>query len=137
MARKFLSELLTHKEVRALLSDEHLSVDGTQVQAWASMKSFVAKDGSSEPPSSGRNSERDFHGEKRRNETHAGWFGKEDDASPKFKKTQQFGAIFSGLLGERTQLWQSRLRLTATSPIERCETIAAAALSVRERRHSP
>ena len=60
-----------HKEVQALLSDEHFSVDGTQVQAWASMKSFVAKDGSGEPPSSGRNSERDFHGEKRSNDTHA------------------------------------------------------------------
>ena len=71
VARKFLSELLTHKEVRALLSDEHFSVDGTQVQAWASMKSFVAKDGSGDPPSPGRNGERDFHGEKRRNETHA------------------------------------------------------------------
>jgi transposase len=72
VARKFLAELLTHKEVQALLSDEHFSVDGTQVQAWASMKSFVAKDGSGEPPpSSGRNSERDFHGEKRSNDTHA------------------------------------------------------------------
>ena len=71
MARKFLAELLTHKEVRALLSDEHFSVDGTQVQAWASMKSFVAKDGSGDPPSPGRNGERDFHGEKRSNDTHA------------------------------------------------------------------
>ena len=71
VARKFLAELLTHKEVRALLSDEHFSVDGTQVQAWASMKSFVAKDGSGEPPSPGCNGERDFHGEKRSNETHA------------------------------------------------------------------
>ena len=71
VARKSLSDLLTHKEVCALLSDEHFSVDGTQVQAWASMKSFVAKDGSSEPPSSGRNGERDFHGEKRSNDTHA------------------------------------------------------------------
>jgi hypothetical protein len=35
------------------------------------MKSFVAKDGSGEPPSSGRNGERDFHGERRSNETHA------------------------------------------------------------------
>jgi hypothetical protein len=41
--------------VRALLSDDHFSVDGTQVQAWASMKSFVAKDGSGDPPSPGRN----------------------------------------------------------------------------------
>src|SRR4029434_4618170 len=71
VARKFLCELLSHKEVRALLSDEHFSVDGTQVAAWASMKSFVAKDGSDEPPSLGRNGERDFHGEQRRNETHA------------------------------------------------------------------
>src|SRR4051794_9234357 len=50
VARKFLAELLCHKEVRALLSDEHFSVDGTQIAAWASMKSFQAKDGSSEPP---------------------------------------------------------------------------------------
>ena len=70
--RESLAELLTHKEVQALLSDEHFSVDGTQVEAWASMKSFVAKDGSAAPsPSSGRNSERDFHGEKRSNDTHA------------------------------------------------------------------
>jgi hypothetical protein len=39
---------LNHKEVRGLLSNEHFSVDGTQVAAWASMKSFRAKDGSDE-----------------------------------------------------------------------------------------
>src|SRR6516164_6993502 len=54
-----------------LLSDDHFSVDGTQVQAWASMKSFVAKDGSGDPPSPGRNGERHFHGEQRSNETHS------------------------------------------------------------------
>jgi hypothetical protein len=57
--------------VRGLLSDEHFSVDGTQVAAWASMNSFRAKDGSDEPPSRGRNGERDFHGETRSNDTHA------------------------------------------------------------------
>ena len=71
VAHKFLAELLNHKEVRSLLSDEHFSVDGTQVAAWASMKSFRAKDGSDEPPSGGRNGERDFHGETRSNDTHA------------------------------------------------------------------
>ena len=45
------------------MSDEHFSVDGTQIAAWASMKSFRAKDGSDDPPGSGRNGERDFHGE--------------------------------------------------------------------------
>ena len=64
VARKFLAELMNHKKLRGLLSDEHFSVDGTQIAAWASMKSFKAKDGSSEPPGPGRNGERDFHGEK-------------------------------------------------------------------------
>ena len=48
VAHKFLAELLNQKEVRELLLDEHFSVDGTQVAAWASMKSFRAKDGSDE-----------------------------------------------------------------------------------------
>ena len=71
VARKFLAELTDHNELRGLLSDEHFSVDGTQIAAWASMKSFRAKDGSDDPPGSGRNGERDFHGEKRSNATHA------------------------------------------------------------------
>jgi hypothetical protein len=70
-ARKFLVELLAHREVRGLLSDGHFSVDGTQVAAWALMKSFKATDGSSDPPEPGRNGEQDFHGEKRSNSTHA------------------------------------------------------------------
>ena len=59
VAAKFLEAVLRHAKVKGFLSDEHFSVDGTQIAAWASMKSFQAKDGSSEPPSSGRNGERD------------------------------------------------------------------------------
>lgn len=44
VAKRFLSLLLAHQEVSPLLSDEHFSVDGTQLQAWASMKSFVPKE---------------------------------------------------------------------------------------------
>jgi hypothetical protein len=71
VARKFLAELLEHPKLRGLLSDELFSVDGTQIAAWASMKSFKAKDGSGDPPGPGRNGERDFHGEKPSNATHA------------------------------------------------------------------
>lgn len=46
-------------------------MDGTLIEAWASIKSFRRKDGGGDPPGPGRNSERDFHGEKRSNETHA------------------------------------------------------------------
>ena len=71
IARGFMAALLALPQVKALLSDEHFSVDGTLIEAWASMKSFRSKDGQDEPPSLGRNGERDFHGEKRSNETHA------------------------------------------------------------------
>lgn len=54
------------------MSSEHFSVDGTLVQAWASTKSFRAKDsGDDEPPCGGRNGGRDFRGEQRSNATHA------------------------------------------------------------------
>jgi transposase len=70
VAAKFMTAVLAHREVKPLLSNDHFSVDGTLVEAWASLKSFRAKDGSDEPPSPGRNGERDFHGEKRANDTH-------------------------------------------------------------------
>ena len=71
IAHGFLQALLADPQVKPLLSDEHFSVDGTLIEAWASMKSFRPKDGSGEPPADGRNGERDLHGEKRSNETHA------------------------------------------------------------------
>jgi transposase len=81
VARDFLSALLGLPQVKALLSDEHFSVDGTLIEAWASMKSFRPKglssgddpgDGGGDPPSpGGRNAEVNFRGEKRSNETHA------------------------------------------------------------------
>lgn len=71
IAAKFLKAVLDHALIKPLLSDEHFSVDGTLIEAWASMKSFQPKDGSGEPPGAGRNAERNFHDEKRTNETHA------------------------------------------------------------------
>jgi transposase len=71
VAAAFLQALLAEPQVQPLLSDDHFSVDGTLIEAYASMKSFRPKDGSGEPPAEGRNGERDFHGEKRSNDTHA------------------------------------------------------------------
>ena len=63
---KFMAKLLNHPEVKPLLSDEHFSVDGTLIEAWASHKSFRPKDGSGDGDD-GAN----FHGQKRKNDTHA------------------------------------------------------------------
>jgi transposase len=111
IARQFLAAILADEAVKPLLSDEHFSVDGTLIQAWASMKSFqlreaatdaeppargnagpgqdngapaaepavgegegLNRDGSApaaEPPAAIRNTEVDFHGQKRSNDTHA------------------------------------------------------------------
>src|SRR5439155_10763713 len=71
IARRFLGTLLADPQILRLLSSEHFSIDGTLIEAWASIKSFRPKDGSGEPPAPGRNGERDFHGEKRSNATHA------------------------------------------------------------------
>jgi transposase len=73
IAARFFQAVLGQPEVRVLLSNEHFSVDGTLIEAWASLKSFKPKDGPGDGPPSGggRNAERDFHGEKRTNATHA------------------------------------------------------------------
>ena len=73
IAAKFLAAVLAQPRVKRLLSGDHFSVDGTLIEAWASMKSVRPKDGSDEPPASGggRNAEANFRGEKRSNETHA------------------------------------------------------------------
>ncbi len=71
VAAKFMAAVLSQPRVKKLLCNDHFSVDGTLIEAWASMKSFRPKDGPDEPPSPGRNAERSFHGEKRSNETHA------------------------------------------------------------------
>lgn len=70
VAREFLGTLMGLGRVKRLLSTDHFSVDGTLLEAWASMKSFRPKDGSGDPPGPGRNAERNFHKEKRSNETH-------------------------------------------------------------------
>jgi IS5 family transposase len=72
ITRVFLERVLALAEWRDLLSDEHFPVDGTLIEAWASMKSFVRKDGTSPPPDDGgRNPTVDFKGETRGNATHA------------------------------------------------------------------
>jgi transposase len=71
IAAKFLAAVLAQPPVKRLLSSDHFSVDGTLIEAWASIKSFRRKDGSDDDgPGAGRNAERNFHREKRSNETH-------------------------------------------------------------------
>ena len=117
IARKVLAAILMHREVSLLLSDEHFSVDGTLVKAWASMKSFQPK-GEDRPPDDvdppaarfdaapdqpqpettpmtrparrDRNAEVDFRGERRSNTTHA---SVTDAEARLYKKSPGAGAM--------------------------------------------
>ena len=70
VAREFLCEVVQQAQEKNLTSDEHFTVDGTLVEAWASLKSFQRKDGNHTPPADPGNPTVDFHGEKRSNQTH-------------------------------------------------------------------
>jgi transposase len=76
---RFMATLLEHPSVKPLLSNEHFSVDGTLIDAWASHKSFQPKDGSDD--GDGAN----FHGQTRKNDTHA---SKTDPESRLYRKAR-------------------------------------------------
>src|ERR1700690_3930266 len=72
IAQKFFDQVLEQATAAGLVSDEHFSVDGTLIEAWASQKSFQRKDQTEEPPPKDDpgNPTINFHGETRRNDTH-------------------------------------------------------------------
>ena len=70
VAREFLCEVIAQAQSKGLASDEHFTVDGTLIEAWASLKSFQRKDQQSDPPDDPGNPTVNFHGETRRNDTH-------------------------------------------------------------------
>src|SRR6187401_3813234 len=73
VARLFFEGVLRQAKSAQLISKEHFTVDGTLMEAWASLKSFRPKSKGNDdrdPPEGGSNPTSNFHGEKRRNDTH-------------------------------------------------------------------
>jgi transposase len=70
IAKEFLARVVEQARTNGLTSDEHFTVDGTLVEAWASAKSFQPKEGKQEPPDDPGNPTVNFRGEQRSNETH-------------------------------------------------------------------
>lgn len=88
----FFTEVMAAADRQGLLSKEHFSVDGTLIQAWASHKSFVRKDGAGdEPPQGGgRNRQANWKGKRRSNDTHA---STTDPDARLYKKSDKMPAI--------------------------------------------
>jgi transposase len=70
IAAAFFEAVLWHADSQQLLSDDHFTVDGTLLEAWASQKSFRPRDDAEPPATASGNPSVDFHGERRTNETH-------------------------------------------------------------------
>ena len=101
VVESFFTEVMTLADKRQLLSKEHFSVDGTLIQAWASHKSFVPKDGSSDDANgggsggsggSGRNTQANWKGKRRSNDTHA---STTDPDARLFRKSHNTAAVMA------------------------------------------
>jgi len=94
LACRFFDAVVSEARKRGLLSDEHFTVDGTLIEAWASQKSFQRKDGTTPPPSDDdpSNPSVNFRKEKRSNKTHE---SKTDRESRLWRKSNNTAAILS------------------------------------------
>ena len=121
VAAAFFDAVQAHARAAGLLSDEHFTVDGTQLEAWASLKSFQCRDAAkSDPPDDPGNPTVNFHGERRRNDTHQ---STTDPAAMLHRKGQgkeaKLAYLGHVLLDNRQGLAGQRLATHATGTAER------------------
>lgn len=127
IAQAFFEAVLIHADTARLLSDEHFTVDGTLLEAWASHKSFQRKagrTGPSDPPEAGGNPTIDFKGERRTNATHQ---STTDPDARLYKKAQgreaRLGYLGHVVMENRTGLIVDALVTPATGTAERDASI--------------
>jgi transposase len=124
VATRFFETIRRQAERAGLLSNEHFTVDGTLIEAWASMKSFRPKDDQDPPTSGGRNSEVDFKGQQRKNETHQSTTDP-DARLLKKGKGKEAKLCFMGhaLMENRSGLVVDSRLTQATGTAERCAAL--------------
>lgn len=107
-ARQVFAQVVERAQAASLMSRDHFSVDGTLIEAWASLKSFRPKDEAAnerEPPDDPGNPSVDFRGEKRRNATHASTTDPESKLAKKGRgKEAKLSYSLHGLMENRNGL---------------------------------
>src|ERR1700730_11133980 len=129
IAEKFFQEVLTQARVVDLISDEHFTVDGTLIEAWAGQKSFQRKDRPAPPPDDPGNPTVNFHGETRSNATH------ESTTDPDARLARKSGGHESKLAYCGNVLIENRNGLVVDTELLQCNGTAErdAALLMAER----
>ena len=124
VADEFFAAVVRQAKLRRYTSSEHFSVDGTLLKAWASHKSFKAKDGPPSDPPAGRNTEVGWRGQKRTNDTHA---STTDPEARLYRKSNNTAATlcFAGhlLMEHRTGLIVDAELTTADGYAERATAV--------------
>jgi hypothetical protein len=116
IAEAFFRRVL--ERAKPFMSDEHFTVDGTLIEAWASQKSFRRKDGQGKPPGPG--GEVDFHGEKRKNQTHRSTTDPEARLFKKSKRSEaKLGYLGHALMENRNGLLVQTFLTEANGRAER------------------
>ncbi len=131
IARKFFEQVLAQATQAGLTSDEHFSVDGTLIEAWASQKSFQRKDQPAPPPPDDPgNPTVNFHGEIRRNDTH------QSTTDPEARLARKSGGHESKLAYCGNAVIENRNGLVVDTELVQCSGTAErdAALLMAERR---
>jgi IS5 family transposase len=120
IAAAFFDAVLLHADTERLLSDEHFTVDGTLLEAWASHKSFRSRDEEPPTPGSGGNPTVNFHGQRRTNDTHQ---STTDPDARLYKKARgreaRLGYLGHVLMEHRSGLLVKALVTPATGRAER------------------
>jgi transposase len=129
IAQKFFTHVLAQARMANLLSDEHFSVDGTLIEAWASQKSFQRKDQPGPPPDDPGNPTIDFRGEKRSNETH------QSTTDPDARLARKSGGHESRLAYCGNVLIENRNGIVVDTALSQCSGMAErhAAMIMAER----
>ena len=129
VAEEFFAQILAQARSADLISDEHFSVDGTLIEAWAGQKSFRRKDESPAPPDDPGNPTVDFHGEQRRNDTH------ESSTDPDARLARKSGGHEAKLAYNGNVLIENRNGLVVDTELLQCNGTAErdAALLMAER----
>ena len=135
VADEFFAAVVRQAKLRRYMSSEHFSVDGTLLKAWASHKSFKPKDGPPTDPPAGRNVEVQWHGQKRRNDTHA---STTDPEARLYRKSNNTAATlcYSGhlLMENRSALIVDAELTTADGYAERATAVEMLAKLPKRRR---
>jgi transposase len=121
VAEAFLGETVRLARSKRLISEDHFTVDGTLLQAWASLKSMRPRDGDEQPPAGGgRNAPVNFHGQQRRNDTHVSSTDAEARLARKSRQQGAYPSYCGNLLTEnRNGLIVDAGLATATGMAER------------------